>query len=201
VTDRAELYEVARAITRHVLPGREDDAAEPGEQDWRETLLLAMPLDEASAKVRTGPPGDDPRTWRSMCGRGRSRCTRSPARRTRRPTSAGIDPRRTSTRSGGRDRTGSLGNAGRARRRRPRVRGGVRYRSDDHVAASTGCAARRRRLVVLDHRSRCVRADGRGVRRRRGPGGRRRRLAAARAGRSVRGGRGGDAPEDRPAHR
>jgi nitroimidazol reductase NimA-like FMN-containing flavoprotein (pyridoxamine 5'-phosphate oxidase superfamily) len=60
VTDRDELYAVARAITRHVLPGREDDAIEPGEKDWRETLLLAMPLDEASAKVRTGPPGDDP---------------------------------------------------------------------------------------------------------------------------------------------
>jgi len=60
VTERDELYAVARAITRHVLPGREDDAAEPGDQDWRETLLLAMPLDEASAKVRTGPPGDDP---------------------------------------------------------------------------------------------------------------------------------------------
>jgi len=60
VTDPDELYAVARAITRHVLPGREDDAVEPGEKDWRETLLLAMPLDEASAKVRTGPPGDDP---------------------------------------------------------------------------------------------------------------------------------------------
>ena len=60
VTDRDELYAVARAITRHVLPGREDDAVEPGEKDWRETLLLAMPLDEASAKVRTGPPVDDP---------------------------------------------------------------------------------------------------------------------------------------------
>lgn len=60
VTDQDELYAVARAITRHVLPGRENDAIEPGEKDWRETLLLAMPLDEASAKVRTGPPGDDP---------------------------------------------------------------------------------------------------------------------------------------------
>lgn len=59
VTDRDELYAVARAITRHVLPGREDDAIEPGDKDWRETLLLAMPLDEASAKVRTGPPVDD----------------------------------------------------------------------------------------------------------------------------------------------
>jgi uncharacterized protein len=59
VTEPAELNAAARAITRHVLPGREDDAAEPRDADWRETLILAMPLDEASAKVRTGPPVDD----------------------------------------------------------------------------------------------------------------------------------------------
>ena len=60
VTDRDELYAAARAITRHVLPGRERDAAEPGDQDWRETLIVALPITEASAKVRTGPPLDDP---------------------------------------------------------------------------------------------------------------------------------------------
>lgn len=59
VTDPEELIAAARAITRHVLPGREDDAAEPREKDWRETLILAMPIAEASAKVRTGPPADD----------------------------------------------------------------------------------------------------------------------------------------------
>jgi len=59
VTDPDELAAAARSITRHVLPGREDDAAEPRERDWRETLILAMPIDEASAKVRTGPPKDD----------------------------------------------------------------------------------------------------------------------------------------------
>lgn len=59
VTDEAELYAAARAITRHVLPGREDDAIEPAQRDWRETLIVAMPIDEASAKVRTGPPVDD----------------------------------------------------------------------------------------------------------------------------------------------
>jgi nitroimidazol reductase NimA-like FMN-containing flavoprotein (pyridoxamine 5'-phosphate oxidase superfamily) len=59
VTDRDELHAAARAITGHVLPGRELDAAEPDDDDWRETLLLAMPIDEASAKVRTGPPIDD----------------------------------------------------------------------------------------------------------------------------------------------
>src|SRR5512141_1889517 len=59
VTERDELYAAARAITRHVLPGREDDAAEPRDKDWRETLIVAMPIVEASAKVRTGPPKDD----------------------------------------------------------------------------------------------------------------------------------------------
>jgi nitroimidazol reductase NimA-like FMN-containing flavoprotein (pyridoxamine 5'-phosphate oxidase superfamily) len=59
VIDTDELYAAARAITRHVLPGREDDAAEPRDADWRETLILAMPISEASAKVRTGPPVDD----------------------------------------------------------------------------------------------------------------------------------------------
>jgi hypothetical protein len=59
VTDLDELYAAAKAITRHVLPGREDDAAEPGDKDWRETLIVAMPIAEASAKVRTGPPADD----------------------------------------------------------------------------------------------------------------------------------------------
>ena len=60
VTDPGELRAAAKAITRHVLPGREDDAAEPQENDWRETLILAMPIQEASAKVRAGPPMDDP---------------------------------------------------------------------------------------------------------------------------------------------
>jgi nitroimidazol reductase NimA-like FMN-containing flavoprotein (pyridoxamine 5'-phosphate oxidase superfamily) len=59
VTDGSELSAAATAITRHVLPGREDDAAEPRDKDWRETLILAMPILEASAKVRTGPPADD----------------------------------------------------------------------------------------------------------------------------------------------
>jgi nitroimidazol reductase NimA-like FMN-containing flavoprotein (pyridoxamine 5'-phosphate oxidase superfamily) len=59
VTDLDELYAAAKAITRHVLPGREDDAAEPRDKDWRETVIFRLPIDEASAKVRTGPPADD----------------------------------------------------------------------------------------------------------------------------------------------
>jgi nitroimidazol reductase NimA-like FMN-containing flavoprotein (pyridoxamine 5'-phosphate oxidase superfamily) len=59
VTDPEELLAASRAITRHVLPGREEDAADPGEKDYRETLLFAMAIEEVSAKVRTGPPMDD----------------------------------------------------------------------------------------------------------------------------------------------
>jgi hypothetical protein len=59
VTEPQELERAATAITTHVAPGRERDARMPTEQEYRQTLLLAVPLDEASAKVRTGPPKDD----------------------------------------------------------------------------------------------------------------------------------------------
>lgn len=58
VTDPRELLEAARAITRHVLPGREDDTRMPTEDEYRQTLMLALPIEEASAKIRTGPPLD-----------------------------------------------------------------------------------------------------------------------------------------------
>jgi uncharacterized protein len=58
VTDPEELHVAARAIAAHVAPGREDEARMPTDDEYRQTLLLAVPLDEASAKVRTGPPKD-----------------------------------------------------------------------------------------------------------------------------------------------
>lgn len=59
VTDPEELLVAATAITDHVAPGRAADARMPTPEEYRQTLLLAVPLDEASAKVRTGPPKDD----------------------------------------------------------------------------------------------------------------------------------------------
>ena len=59
VTDAEELLVAAKAITDHVAPGRGDDSRMPTPEEFRQTLLLAMPLDEASAKVRSGPPVDD----------------------------------------------------------------------------------------------------------------------------------------------
>ncbi len=59
VTDPDELLDAARAITRHVLPGREDEARMPTADEFKQTILFAIAIDEASAKVRTGPPKDD----------------------------------------------------------------------------------------------------------------------------------------------
>lgn len=58
VTDEEELHVAARAIAAHVAPGREEEARMPTDDEYRQTLLLAVPLDEASAKVRTGGPKD-----------------------------------------------------------------------------------------------------------------------------------------------
>ena len=55
-----EKREALRAFTEHVAPGRWEDARQPTEQELKATWILSIPLDEASAKVRTGPPEDEP---------------------------------------------------------------------------------------------------------------------------------------------
>lgn len=59
VTDPDERNVAFAAITEHVLPGRWDEARRPNDKENKGTKLLAIDIDEASAKVRTGPPGDD----------------------------------------------------------------------------------------------------------------------------------------------
>src|SRR5499433_3263369 len=54
-----EKLTALRAFTEHVVPGRWDDVREPTEQELKGTSVLALPLVEVSAKVRTGPPKDD----------------------------------------------------------------------------------------------------------------------------------------------
>jgi nitroimidazol reductase NimA-like FMN-containing flavoprotein (pyridoxamine 5'-phosphate oxidase superfamily) len=54
VTDPTELSVVARAISDHVADGRGGDARMPTDVELRQTLFLAIPLAEASAKVSTG---------------------------------------------------------------------------------------------------------------------------------------------------
>ena len=54
-----EKLDALRAFTEHVVPGRWQASRIPNRQELDATLVLALPLDEASAKVRTGPPIDD----------------------------------------------------------------------------------------------------------------------------------------------
>ncbi len=54
-----EKLEALRAFTEKILPGRWDDARQPNEKELKATSILRLPLTEASAKVRAGPPEDD----------------------------------------------------------------------------------------------------------------------------------------------
>jgi len=46
-------------VVEHVVPGRWDDARRPNDGEIKGTTILALPLDEASAKIRSGSPTDD----------------------------------------------------------------------------------------------------------------------------------------------
>jgi uncharacterized protein len=54
-----EKMAALRAFTEQVIPGRWDEARQPNESELKATLVLGLPLEEASAKIRTGPPIDD----------------------------------------------------------------------------------------------------------------------------------------------
>lgn len=59
VSDPAEKERRLRAFTEQLFPGRWDMLRPVTAQEMKATTLLALKLDESSAKVRTGPPGDD----------------------------------------------------------------------------------------------------------------------------------------------
>ncbi len=48
-----------KVITEHLAPGRWDDVRGPAPQELKATTVLKLDIDEASAKVRSGPPKDD----------------------------------------------------------------------------------------------------------------------------------------------
>jgi len=59
IEDLAKKIEALRALSEHMIRGRWDDVREPNERELQLTTVLSLPLTEASAKVRTGPPLDD----------------------------------------------------------------------------------------------------------------------------------------------
>ncbi len=58
VTEPDEKYAVLEAFTEKLLPGRFADARPPTRKELKATGVLSLPLDETSAKVRTGEPDD-----------------------------------------------------------------------------------------------------------------------------------------------
>jgi uncharacterized protein len=59
VEDPAEKMEALRIFTEHVMKGRWSEVRIPTEQELKATIVLSLPLEEVSAKVRTGGPIDD----------------------------------------------------------------------------------------------------------------------------------------------
>jgi uncharacterized protein len=59
VQSPAQKLAALEAIVEHIVPGRWSEARPPDAKELRATSVLALPIEEASAKIRTGPPLDD----------------------------------------------------------------------------------------------------------------------------------------------
>ncbi len=59
VTDAAEKEAALNALVEHIVPGRSAAVRGPSQRELAATVVLALPLDEVSAKVRTGPAKDE----------------------------------------------------------------------------------------------------------------------------------------------
>src|ERR1043165_1490376 len=59
VSEREEKLRALGKLVEHIPPDRAAAVRPPNESELRQTLVLALPLQEASAKVRSGPPVDD----------------------------------------------------------------------------------------------------------------------------------------------
>src|SRR6202049_1638647 len=59
VDDPKEKMEALRLLSEHILPGRWVESRQPNEKELKATLVMRLPIEEFSAKVRQGPPVDD----------------------------------------------------------------------------------------------------------------------------------------------
>lgn len=70
VDDPAEKRAALDAIVEHVVPGRMAVVRPPSPAELAATRVVAFPIEEGSAKVRTGPPLDDPEDLALPCWAG-----------------------------------------------------------------------------------------------------------------------------------
>ena len=60
ITAPEELHRALRVLTDHLAPGRWSVIRQPSAKELRATVVYRIPLTEVSAKIRRGPPLDDP---------------------------------------------------------------------------------------------------------------------------------------------
>ena len=59
IADENEKREALKIILEHIMPGRWNDARQPNKKELDATSVFSFKIDEASAKIRTGPAVDD----------------------------------------------------------------------------------------------------------------------------------------------
>jgi len=59
IADPAQKIKSLRIISEHLIAGRWEDVRPPSEKELKATTVLEFSIEEASSKVRSGPPLDD----------------------------------------------------------------------------------------------------------------------------------------------
>ena len=59
IEDQQEKLDALQAVTEHLIPGRWQEARLPNRKELNATSVVSINIDEASAKVRVGPPVDE----------------------------------------------------------------------------------------------------------------------------------------------
>jgi nitroimidazol reductase NimA-like FMN-containing flavoprotein (pyridoxamine 5'-phosphate oxidase superfamily) len=59
IQDKEEKLAALRALTEHLVPNRWREVRPPNDLELKATTVLSLPIEEASAKIRTGNPVDD----------------------------------------------------------------------------------------------------------------------------------------------
>jgi len=70
VSDPVEKGNAFRVMVEHAIPGRWNDVRTPNKAEIARTIVLALPIEEASAKVRTGAPVDEEEDYALACWAG-----------------------------------------------------------------------------------------------------------------------------------
>ena len=58
-----EKEEALYVVSENIMKGRWDEVRTPNKKELKATSVLALEIDQASSKIRTGPPKDEPEDY------------------------------------------------------------------------------------------------------------------------------------------